>query len=262
MIIDGHSHVCLPVEKHIHLMDKAGVDKTVLFYTSIHPETASNFADVKKEMQRLKENVAGDTNLSTKARIQGLKEQKDAISLYPSRFIGFGSIPGSLTDFERNEYIEKEVIGNGFVGLGEFTLPSGFIQTLRPIFKSSANFGNLPLWIHAFHPLTLPDIKQISQFAKEFPSVPVIIGHLGGSNWLETVDLVKETPNLYLDISAYFSTFVLKIIINELPLKCIFGVDMPYGDLQLSLDAVRKLSNSNDVTKAVLGENIAVLLNL
>jgi len=63
---------------------------------------------------------------------------------------------------------------------------------------------------------------------------------LGGSNWLGTIELVKIVPNLYWDISAYFSILVLKMAINEFPSKYIFGVDMPYGDLQLAIDAVKK----------------------
>jgi len=172
-------------------------------------------------------------------------------------------VPLSLhTENEVNAYIEKEVIENGFMGLGEFTLPSGVIKLLEPIFKAAANYVHLPLWIHAFNPLTIADIKEIARYAKDFPAVPVIVGHLGGSNWLETIELAKETANLYIDISAYFSTLVLKTAMNELPAKCIFGVDMPYGDLQLAIAAVRKLANSNEITDAVLGDNIAAVLNL
>ena len=243
-------------------MDKAGVDKTVLFSTLVHPEIATDFSGLQKEMQRLNEIIGGQANTAMAARLASIKEQKKTIDLYPTRFIGFGAVPLTLnTEDAVNEYIEKQVVGNGFVGLGEFTLPSGSIKLLRPIFKASTNYGNLPLWIHAFNPLILQDIKEIAQLAKEFPSVPVIIGHLGGSNWLETIELVKVIPNLYLDISAYFSTLVLKMAINELPSKCIFGVDMPYGDLQLALDAVRKLSNDDQIVQAVLGENILTLLN-
>lgn len=263
MIIDGHSHVILPTEKHIELMDSAGVDKTVLFYTSVHPETSATFIDLQREMTRLNEIVAGKTSAATTARLIGLKEQRNAISLYPTRFTGFGSVPLTLhEENEIGEYIEKEVIDNGYVGLGEFTLPSGSVKLLKPIFKASTGFGNLPLWIHAFNPLILKDITEIAQLAKDFPSIPVIVGHLGGSNWLETIELAKSVPNLYLDISAYFSTLVLKMAINEIPSKCIFGVDMPYGDLQLSIDAVRKLSGDDKIANAVLGENVAALLDL
>jgi len=33
MIIDGHAHVILPVERHLALMDAAGVERTILFLT-------------------------------------------------------------------------------------------------------------------------------------------------------------------------------------------------------------------------------------
>ncbi|MCL1938665.1 MAG: amidohydrolase family protein [Candidatus Azobacteroides sp.] len=243
-------------------MNEAGVEKTVLFSTLVHPESATDFSSLQKEMQRLNEIIGGQANRAMAARLASLKEQKEAIDLYPTRFIGFGSVPLLTTENAVNEYIEKEVVENGFIGLGEFTLPSGSIKQLRPIFSASTNYGNLPLWIHAFNPLILQDIKEIAQLAEDFPSVPVIVGHLGGSNWLETIELVKVRPNLYLDISAYFSTLVLKMAINELLSKCIFGVDMPYGDLQLALDAVRKLSNDDKIADAVLGENISALLKL
>ncbi|WP_326522313.1 amidohydrolase family protein [Faecalispora sporosphaeroides] len=118
------------------------------------------------------------------------------------------------------------------------------------------------MWIHAFFPLTAADIKKISELAKDYPETPVILGHLGGSNWLATVALVKEIPNLYLDTSAYYSTFVLASVINEVPKKCFFGVDRPFGDLQLSKNAVLQFARTSAVANAVLGENIARLLKL
>ena len=124
------------------------------------------------------------------------------------------------------------------------------------------DFGKLPIWIHAFNPLILQDIKEIAELCKTFSDIPVILGHMGGSNWMTAVDIAKEMQNVYLDTSAYFSTLVLKIAINELPLKCIFGVDMPYGDLQLSIEAVKKVSKDSYVANAVLGENIISLLEL
>lgn len=263
MIIDGHSHVILPVQKHIELMNQAGVDKTILFSTSIHPETAGNFVELKAEMKRLNQMIGGTASAVIAARRAATKEQADSIQVWPERFIGFGAVPLSLTDDNQlNDYIKTEVIANGFVGLGEFTLPSGAVSLLEPIFRSAANWGNLPVWIHAFNPLTLDDIRKIRQLAAKFTHIPVIVGHLGGSNWLETIEFVKETPNLYLDISAYFSTLVLKMAIHQLPDKSIWGVDMPYGDLELSMAAVKKVTKDAGICKAVLGENMAALLKL
>lgn len=117
--------------------------------------------------------------------------------------------------------------------MGEFTLGNGQSHLMQNIFAASTEFNHLPIWVYAFFPLTLEDIKNIAIMAKNHPQTPVILGHLGGCNWIETMELVKAVPNLYLDTSAYYSTFILQTVINELPEKCIFGVDMPFGDLEL-----------------------------
>lgn len=62
MIIDGHTHVILPVERHLALMDKAGVDCSVLCSTRIHPETAKDLAEFDREMSILDEIIAGKLN--------------------------------------------------------------------------------------------------------------------------------------------------------------------------------------------------------
>jgi len=261
MIIDGHSHAILPVEQHIEIMDNAGVDKTILFSTSIHPEKADNLEGLKKEMNILNDIVSGKINFSLDAKYKSINELKQVIQRYPSRYIGFGSVPVGLNENDTNLYIEENIVKNKFAGLGEFTLPSGQIKILTNIFESSMIFGKLPIWIHAFNPLVLQDIKEIAELSQAFPDIPVILGHMGGSNWLTAIELAKECPNLYLDTSAYFSTLVLKIAINELPLKCIFGVDMPYGDLHFSKECIEKICNKSYIN-AVLGDNMANLLKL
>jgi len=84
MIIDGHSHVILPAQKHIQWMNEAGVEKTILFSTIVHPETAADFSGLRKEMQRLNAIISGDANAAVAARRKALKEQKETIDLYPT----------------------------------------------------------------------------------------------------------------------------------------------------------------------------------
>lgn len=262
MIIDGHSHVTLPIEEHIAAMDAAGVDKTVLFSTTFHPEASKTFAEVKASMEFLNDLLAGKKGSMVEARKKAIAELVHAVHLYPNRFIGFGAVPANLELEDTLQYVEQCIVQNHLAGMGEFTLGTGQIQLLHNIFIASREFNHLPVWIHAFFPLTLQDIKEISELAKIYPKTPVILGHLGGCNWMEAVALVKEIPNLYLDTSASYSTFVLEKIINEIPHKCIFGVDRPFGDLQLSKIAILQFAKTSSVANAVLGENIAQLLNI
>lgn len=262
MIIDGHSHVTLPLEAHLKDMDEAGIDKTVLFSTTFHPEASEHFMDVKASMEFLNDLLAGKKGSMVEARKKSVSELVEAIRLHPARYVGFGAVPAGLEREATLQYVDEVIVKSHLAGMGEFTLGSGQIQMLQSIFYASREFHHLPVWIHAFFPLILQDIKEIAGLAKVYPETPVILGHLGGSNWLEAVELVKEIPNLYLDTSAYYSTFVLGCVINEVPEKCIFGVDRPFGDLQLSKDAILRLAKAPSVAHAVLGDNIARLLKL
>lgn len=50
---------------------------------------------------------------------------------------------------------------------------------------ASMQFGNLPVWVHTFSPMGLKDIRAVDQLSKKYPSVPAILGHLGGATgWI------------------------------------------------------------------------------
>ena len=85
MIIDGHSHVTLPVEAHIKAMDKSGVDKTVLFATSFHPELAEDAQGVKESMYYLNDLLAGKKGSMVEVRKKSNAELMSAVKQYPSR---------------------------------------------------------------------------------------------------------------------------------------------------------------------------------
>ncbi|BBM56507.1 hydrolase [Leptotrichia trevisanii] len=50
MIIDSHEYLMLPTELQIEKMDKAGVDKAILFTTTPHPEKAKILDEFKNKM--------------------------------------------------------------------------------------------------------------------------------------------------------------------------------------------------------------------
>ncbi len=262
MIIDGHSHVTFPVEAHIASMDQAKIDKTILFSTTVHPETANNAQEISEAISYLHDLLAGRKGSLVEARKKAIQELLQAIQQYPNRFVGFGAVPLDLDLNATMNFVEEFIYKNSLAGMGEFTLSTGQVYLLENAFKASIEFGRLPIWIHTFYPLMLNDIKEIALLAVKYPEINVILGHLGGYNWLDTMRLGKEISNLYIDTSASYSTLVLSTVINEIPHKCIFGVDSPYGDIQLSKETILKVAKTPDIANLVLGENIAQILNL
>ncbi|AET66204.1 putative TIM-barrel fold metal-dependent hydrolase [Desulfosporosinus orientis DSM 765] len=261
MIVDSHQHVILPTKNQLTQMDEAGIDRTILFATTVHPEMTNDVEAFKKEMRILNKIISGKRN-ALDARIKSVNEQVRVIEENPGKFIGFGTVPIGLSQEETSMWIKERVVAYNFIGLGEITLIPGQASKLKSIFAATSEFGNLPLWIHTFAPLTLDDIKAIVDLAKQFINVPVILGHLGGINYLETIEIAKENKNLYLDLSAMFSIIPVSLAIKELPERTLFSSDAPYGDPFLVRKSIERVTNDNHVREQILGGNIAQLLSI
>lgn len=77
---------------------------------------------------------------------------------------------------------------------------------------------------------------------------------------MQTIKLAREVKNIYVDLSAQFSTLQTRVTLAELPDKCLFGTDAPYGEPSVSMDMICRLSPSSETTQKVLVENISKLL--
>ena len=111
-------------------------------------------------------------------------------------------------------------------------------------------------------PLNLADIKELLDLARRYPAVPTIIGHLGGIHWLATLQGIREIPNLYLDLSATFTTMAPAYAIKEFPRRCLFSSDAPYSSPLAARTLLEQLTDDAGVLRQVLGENAAELLKL
>lgn len=267
MIVDSHQHVMLPTAMQIQKMDHAGVDKAVLFTTTPHVEKAATTTldAIGAEMQVLYQLLAG--GYSPEARITKMKatilELNQAIQQAPDRFYGFGPVPLGLSDEETNEWIRDYITGNSFKGIGEFTPGSETqITQLEAVFKALADYQGLPIWVHTFNPVTLSGIRILMELCRKYPTVPVIFGHMGGSNWMDVIAFAKDNENVYLDLSAAFTPLSVQTALTEVPEKCLFGSDAPFGEPQLCRQLIEFVSPSASVTEMALGCNIEKLLQV
>ena len=79
---------------------------------------------------------------------------------------------------------------------------------------------------------------------------------------MDTVAIVRDHKNAWLDLSAVFSPLSARVAMNEVPERCLFGTDAPYGDPVLSRALIERTSPSDAVTEAVLGTNVQRLLGI
>ena len=97
---------------------------------------------------------------------------------------------------------------------------------------------------------------------ERYPQIPVIFGHLGGTNWIEVIKFAKAHKNAYLDLSAAFASIATRMALIELPQRCLFSSDAPYGDPYLYRELVEFVSPSKEIADMALGDNIKELLHL
>jgi predicted TIM-barrel fold metal-dependent hydrolase len=261
MIIDSHAHVMLPSKRQLELMAEAKIDKTILFGTIIHPETATTMAEFETELNGLYDILNGGKN-PYEARIRATTELAQIVQENPDKYLGFGSMPVGLTYKENLSWIEKYIVANNFRGIGELTPGTGQVGGLEPLFRASQEIGNLPLWVHAFCPLNFDDIKELLKLARQYSSVPVILGHLGGIHWLNTLKAVKDIQNVYLDLSATFTTLAPSFAIREYPERTLFSSDAPYAMPLTARTILEQIVADKHILAEVLGGNIARLLAL
>lgn len=264
MVIDSHEHIMFPTKVQLDKMDAAGVDKAILFCSAPHPEKASNLNELETEMNTLYKILAGtnSTEDNMKRLEKNISEIITAIDEYPNRFLGFGSVALGLGLEETQNWIDSQITAHFLCGIGEFT-PGNEQQILQldVVFQAIRNTRLYPVWVHTFNPVTSSGIKLLMQLCVRYPEVPVIFGHLGGSNWIDVIKFAKEHDNIYLDLSAAFASIATKMALVELPEKCLYSSDAPYGEPYLYKQLIEFVSPSQSIAKMALGENILRLLD-
>ncbi|KAA9151754.1 amidohydrolase family protein [Amycolatopsis acidicola] len=240
MIIDAHSHVHDPVADHIALLDEAGVDKAILFPSRPHPERARDLAGLKGEMAVLERALSGRGEGYTEA----IEEWEAACAAYPDRFIGFAPMVG----------------GTSPRGIGELTPPPDQAGNIEPTLRAAADHGGLPVVVHGAAPTTRKDLRTLTELARRYPRVPVVVSQLGGLHWMDAIELVRDTPSMYLELSTSSIVFAVRLAVAELPERALFGSDAPYGDPVLARATVERVTSPGEVRDLVLGGNAARLV--
>ncbi|MFJ8436019.1 amidohydrolase family protein [Kitasatospora sp. NPDC094019] len=262
MIFDCHQHVVLPTSAQIAAMDEAGIDRAVLLSTLPHIERATDIASLKREMSVLHRVLQGEAD----GREQPGREVREALAEGGERFVAFGKVQVGLPYEETVKALQQEVVEPGYAGVGELTFGADEADRLEPVFRAvhEAAVGGraLPLLVHGFVPQTAGDIRTTAALARSFPAVPVIIGVLGGLNWLETIELVKEIPNLYLDLGSSFVSLAPRLAAAEVPERCLFGSNTPFADMYSNRILVERMIPDAAARARVMGENLAELLGI
>jgi len=196
---------------------------------------------------------------------------------YPDNFIGFASV--NPKDQNAPEVLERAVQELGLCGLKLHPPLQNFYPNdpaVWPIYRKAAElnipvvfhvgstpFGNLVKLSQA-NPLLLDDV------AIDFPTLKIILTHLGTMWHNETFMVVEKNPNVYLDTAAYpheIRELLKQNLVDRLgPTKLIFGTDfpMPYENkihrMKDYVDAINGLDLFRETKEAIFHKNFEQIL--
>jgi len=242
------NHVMLPLPEFIEQMDEAKIDKVVLVNPAIK-------------------------GIPVRPMNEGVAK---LLKGYPERFIGFAGFdpnngPESVDEIE---YAIKDL---GFSGVKTVasTLELDINDKALYPFYDKAEELSIPILIHTgsviikgvrvkhVHPLMVDDV------AFDFPDLKIICAHLGGWQYMDTINMLVHHRNVFADISFWpLSPFYVdmvpwSLLEKTVPDKILLGSDYPAGQTpKEAAEATKKLPISQSFKEKILGKNATKLLRL
>jgi len=238
MIIDVHNHLGFRYDLGIddvgmlRMMDRAGVDMAVCFS---QPVTWDN----DYVLQKAKE--------------------------HPDRFIPFAGINPWRGTAARDEL--RHCFERGARGLKLHPVRDAFSLAekalVNPIFELCDEW-RVPIICHGMDDWTNTP-WQFSEMAGRFPGVTLIMAH-GGHNFLRedaiTILKDKRQPNLYVDTSVMYGSFVRRYVDEVSPDRVIMGTDTPAEAFEVEMKKIETWIENKSHRALIMGGNIARILGL
>jgi predicted TIM-barrel fold metal-dependent hydrolase len=147
--------------------------------------------------------------------------------------------------------------------VGSFTIDD---PKLKHVF-AFANERRLPVIVHLGHNVNgrteAEELPSIAKVSDDFPDLPMILAHCGHHSAPTALQLMREHPSLYADLTPVVSEFPEVDVesLEQLSDRILFGTDAPNTALSVT-DCLRWLTEMNlsqNALTSIIGENASRL---
>ena len=254
MRIDSHTHMGMGLayassatlcrattgNELVHLMDSANVDIAVTF----PPPWKGGFTDPDYQ--------------------EGNRMVYEAVCEFPTRLVGFAWINPKFGNASR-KLAQKCIEEYGFKGLKMHPAFDSFSpldeKLVFPIMEMASDW-NIPVLFHTGDPPGSAPMLFLP-LAERFPSVPIILAHMGYRLVEDAIFVAQRAPHVYLDTAENTPIAVAQGVRQLGAERILFGSDTPYHMMEIEAAKITCLPTITEEEKAlVMGKNIARILNL
>lgn len=190
------------------------------------------------------------------------KEVAKAMEKWPDRFYGLARINPHFREDAVNR--AEKALKNGFLGIKFHPRNEAYLinskKLVFPILEKVEELGGLVLFhtggqVHS-HPTLVGNV------AKNFPDVPIILGHLGGGFEDDGILIAKWFDNVIADTSfCQGPRSIEKSVALTGAENIAYASDYPQGSIELDTLKVQLAEITEREKQLILGENIKKILD-
>ncbi|MFH1615989.1 MAG: amidohydrolase family protein [Planctomycetota bacterium] len=137
------------------------------------------------------------------------------------------------------------------------------------LFEKVSQSGKVALihsWPYGEHgnPVPKSHPRFIANLAQLLPELKIIMGHMGGPQWREAIEIAKNHRNIYLDTGSSYTHFdKIKVAVDKLGAeRVLFGSGMTEGSVDMQLGVIRESEITEKQKHVVLYEAARKLFGL
>jgi len=260
------------IDELLPIMQKAGISRSVM--VNVLPVAEMRQAALNKLPKEISETERATATREIDDRMIGRLERRNTWTCRVARenpnLIPFINLDPLMNEQAVITEIKDKVDNQGAKGIKlhpgvQFFYPND--RRLWPIYQSAQEFG-LPVISHAgtfATPVQYAQPKNFEEVLAAFPSLTLVMAHLGMGFFEESKSLAKTYPNLQFDCCAIIghnetrgglSDEALTALIREIGVeRVMFGSDFPWLDPASSLERLLKLDFSEQEKQLLLAEN-------
>jgi uncharacterized protein len=185
--------------------------------------------------------------------------------------------PWALSPEENSEHLRK-MAGRGARGIKVHPAIQRFSPAdprMHPVYQACRELG-LAVLSHSGSSKGVEQYAEPNAFVdmlRDFPELTVVLAHLGGGSWRQTVELAKAFPQASFDLCEIIAWTgapnapteeELAVMIGAIgPDRVMLGTDFPWYDLDVTVERVMDLPIlSQEVKEGILGSNAVRILGL
>ncbi len=196
---------------------------------------------------------------------RGNMQTAELVAEYPDRFRGYWGVNPNYPDRVERDLVRFEEF-TGFVGF-KFLSDYHRVAITDPRYAPVLEYAQerkLPILMHTWGHSGFDGPALVETVAGRYPDVTILMGHSGYGQWNKSIQVARDHPNVYLELTAAYSVrgAIEAMVKGAGSEKITFGTDLPWFDPHYGIGCVVFARISDQDRHNILHRNAERLFDL